>query len=43
MDYRKAEPIRCPKCRETRHKIVRTHGMKSHGYKVCKNCGEIIR
>jgi hypothetical protein len=32
------------KCREhTKFKIVRTHGKKSKGYKVCKYCKRLIK
>ncbi len=29
-------------CNHKRNKIVRTHGKKSRGYMVCKDCGKII-
>lgn len=34
---------RCPKCKFSKYKIVRTHGEKSHGTKICKKCGGIIK
>jgi len=34
---------KCPKCGSRKFKIIRTHGDKSKGYKVCKECGEIIK
>lgn len=29
-------------CKHLRYKVVRTHGKKSRGYMVCKDCGNII-
>ena len=31
------------KCQHHKFKIVKTHGEKSRGYKVCKICGGVIR
>jgi hypothetical protein len=30
-------------CSHRRYKIVRTHGKKSRGYMVCKDCNKLIR
>ena len=48
VGYDRTEQVFCPKCstyfaETTKHKIIRTHGKKSRGYKVCKGCGEIIK
>lgn len=31
------------KCKHKRYKKVLTHGKKSRGYYVCKDCDEIIK
>ena len=44
MNNRKRDKrIRCLNCKNTKYKIVRSHGQKSHGYKVCLFCKEVIR
>ena len=35
--------IRCQKCKSHRYKIVRTHGEKSRGNKICLDCKSIIK
>jgi hypothetical protein len=30
------------KCNHRRYKIMRTHGKKSKGYLVCKDCNQLI-
>jgi Zn finger protein HypA/HybF involved in hydrogenase expression len=35
--------ITCKKCKSHRYKIVHTHGVKSKGYKVCKDCKSVIK
>ena len=39
----KDERIKCKNCKSTKYKIVRTHGMKSRGFKVCKKCKAVIK
>jgi len=44
LNYKSREQkVECKKCKGRKFKIVRTHGNKSKGYKVCKRCGALIK